>query len=271
MTRAFLLIAACCVAFPPSGAPAASFAPHRAIYDLSLRSAERDSGIVAVSGEMAMAFAESCEGWTMEYRSAFEIGVGGEDAIRVLTNVTSWESRDGLEYRFNVRNLTSGQGEERIEGTARISGPGKAGIARYEKPANHTVQLPAGTLFPTAHTEAVLRAAGPVSASIRRYVFDGYDGEGLYDVNAVVGAPIAALPQRPVLAPLAGLRAWPAQIAFYRSGAAIAEPDHEVGLRLYENGVGDDMTIDFGRFKVLARLRSLDLDARPRCEAAPRR
>jgi hypothetical protein len=270
VTRAFFLLAVCCAAFLPSAAPAGSFAPHRAIYDMSLKSADRDSGIVAVSGEMAMDFAESCEGWTMEYRSAFEISVGGEDTIRVLTNLTSWESRDGLEYRFNVRNLTSGQDEARIEGTARIAGPGKAGVARYEKPASQTVELPAGTLFPTAHTEAVLQSAGRVPASLRRYVFDGYDGEGLYDVNAVVGMPIAAPPQRPVLAPLAGLRAWPAQIAFYRSGAAVAEPDHEVGLRMYENGVGDEMTIDFGRFKVLARLRALELGARPRCEAAPR-
>jgi hypothetical protein len=35
--------------------------------------------------------------------------------------------------------------------------------------------------------------------------------------------------------------------------------------------VGDDMTIDFGQFKVLARLRALELGARPHCESLPGR
>ena len=266
MRIAALLVAALAATLLPAIAAAGVFAPHRALYEMTLRSSERDSGIVSVRGEMLADWGETCEGWTLEHRSSVDIEVGGESPLRVTTAVTTWESRDGLTYRFSVRNTERDGSEERIEGTARLDGPGQGGTVRYEKPEARSQSLPPGTIFPTAHSEEVLAAAGDNPVSFRRVVFDGMSDDGLFEVNAVIGvANPAGPPLREASKPLEGLKSWPTHIAFYRHGSADAVPDNEIIFRMYENGVSDDMTIDFGRFKVLARLKALELSPRPSC------
>ena len=251
----------------PGPAAAQKFAPHRALYDMSLRSSERDSNIVSLRGEMMAEWGETCEAWTLEHRSSFEIDVGGEQTVRISTNIATWEARDGLSYRFNVRNIERDGDEERIEGSATLDGPGMGGMVRYVKPETKTMPLPAGTIFPTAHTEEVLGRAGEEPVSFKRIVFDGLSGDGLFEVSAVVGAPYPPAPvEREAAKPVAGMRAWPAHVAFFRYGGADATPDNEVSFRTYGNGVSDDMIIDFGQFKVLAKLKALELGARPTCK-----
>jgi len=250
----------------PAGA-AGKFAPHRALYDMSLKSSDRDMSVLAVNGEMMADWGETCEGWTLEYRSALEIEVPGEDAMRITTNVSTWEARDGLSYRFTVRNVERDGDEERIEGTARLDGKGQGGTAHYTKPEEKAFTLPPGTIFPTAHTEAVLAAAGDQPASFRRIVFDGLSTDSLFDVSAVMGAPNPdGGPVRDAAKPIAGLKSWPAHLAFFHYASQDAAPDNEMSFRMFANGVEDEMTIDFGRFKVLAKLKALELSPRPTCK-----
>jgi hypothetical protein len=262
-----ILLAALVLAAVPGLATADKFAPHRALYDMNLRYAERDANIVAVRGEMLADWGETCEGWTLEHRSTFDIEVAGEDPVRVTTNVTSWESRDGLTYRFSVRNVERDGSEERIEGVARLEGKGMGGTVAYTKPEAKTVPLPVGTIFPTAHSEEALAAAGSHAATFKRIVFDGLSGDGLFEVSAVIGAPHPkGSTEREVVKALAQLSSWPTHIAFFRHGSADAAPDNEMSFRMYENGVSDDMMIDFGTFKVLARLKALELVPRAVCK-----
>lgn len=266
------LLAALALVALTAAASAGEFVPYRALYGAALKSAERDSAVADVSGQIEEEWNESCDGWTMQQRTALDVAIGGENSVRVLSNVTTWESRDGLTYRFSVRNRSSNAAEERVEGMARLKGPGEGGTARFERPKRRVLALPPGTIFPTAHTDAVLAAAQGAPVTFERTVFDGLSGDGLFDVSAVLGRPAVspADPARKALMPLAGLRVWPAQVAFYEHGSKAAEPDHEVGLRLYDNGVTDDMVMDFGDFTVLATLKALELAPRPTCRAQAR-
>ena len=261
------LLAALAFAALTAAADAAQFVPYRALYDMTLNSATRDSAVANVTGQIDEEWNETCDGWTMQQRTALEVAIGGEASVRLLSNVTTWESRNGLIYRFNVRNRSSDSEEERIEGMARLAGPGKAGTAKFEQPEARSMKLPAGTIFPTAHTNAVLEAAKDAPTALTRVVFDGLSGDGLFDVSAILGRAAAsdAAPSAKVRKVLAGLRAWPAQIAFFRHGSHDAEPDHEVGLKLYENGVTDEMILDFGPFTARATIKALELSPRPAC------
>ena len=256
----------------PDLARAQYFAPHRALYTMSLHGTDHDPSILSVEGEMMDEWGESCEGWTLEHRSSFEIGVGGEQSIRLATQIATWEARDGLSYRFSVRSLRDG-GEERIEGAARLDGPGKGGSVHYSRPKEKTKPLPAGTIFPTAHSEEILSRAGESTGestvSFKRTVFDGLSGDGLFEVNALIGPPQRPGPaERAAAKPVASLRSWPTQVAFYRYASPDAAPDNEVSFRMYANGVSDDMIIDFGQFRVLAVLKALELSPRPTCKRA---
>ena len=264
------LLLACGVAIL-NGAAAAEFVPHRAVYDVTLHSAERGSGILAISGEMLMDSNESCEGWTVRYRFSNEIKVARATPVRVIGNATAWESHDGLAFRFSVRNVTSGEPPERIEGSAQLAGPGKAGTARFDMPTPRTVNLPKGTLFPGAHNDAVFVAAESNKTSMQRYVFDGLEGRGLTVVKTVIGKPVTSPPSRAALKPMAGVKSWPVQFSTYSAGSPNAELIHRIGQRMYANGLTDEMIMDSGQFKLSARLKALEFGTRPNCGPTARR
>lgn len=243
-------------------------APHRAVYHLALDRANAGSGVAAVRGEMAIEWLRGCDGWTFEHKSVMSIEFAAGEAIRLTTNATSWESLDGTAYRFSMRNLTGGTESDRIEGTARLDGPGGAGTAVLAAPKSKTYQLPAGALFPIAHTTEVLRraraAAPPVLFS--SVVFDGMGDEGPLSATATIGKMRRAeIPAASPAAKLAGEAAWPVHVAYYPIESPSPTPKQEIGMRLFANGVADDLTIGFADFVVRATLEKLEFVRPAKC------
>src|SRR3546814_14946374 len=89
------------------------------------------------------------------------------DEVDLGWNLVSWESKDGLRYRFYVRKFQNGEMYEELRGDARLDGAGKPGIARYTLPAPKQVELPVGPLFPPAPRLALLEAAAAETPSLR--------------------------------------------------------------------------------------------------------
>src|SRR3546814_2910724 len=104
--------------------------PHKAIYNMALRSG--GSGDIAdVRGTMEFKWADSCDGWTVDQRSVMTFLYNTGDEVDLGWNLVSWESKDGLSYRFYVRKFQNGEMYEELRGDARLDGGGKTGIARY--------------------------------------------------------------------------------------------------------------------------------------------
>lgn len=248
-------------------APAGTLSPHRAVYEMALLNARTGSGIADVRGEMAVQYLRDCQGWTFEHRSELEVAFVETGSIRLSTRATSWESVDSTLYTFSLRHASDGTETERIEGRARISEQ-EEGVAEFTAPKAQRFVLPRGTLFPVAHNDVVLaaavRAGGPVTLS--RHVFDGMGAEGPFEVNAIVGPARPAAVPNPAAEPLAGLAVWRLSLAYFPLAAPEAVPKHELAMRLYANGVADDLTIDFADFTVRAVLEKLELLDAPACK-----
>lgn len=263
--RAIVAVALVGLAAAPAEA-AFELAPHRAIYGVSLASAKSGSGIATVKGEMFADWSESCEGWTLDHRTRLDVAFAPGGVIRLTSAVATWESRDGLDYRFTVRNSANGRVTGRIEGHATLAAPGRAGQVVYDVPAGRTDTLPAGTVFPTRHSVRVLEAAATAPTMISMPVFDGLTLDGAFFISAVLGRPRApAKKPRAALAALEGRLSWPLRMAFFPVAGQDAEPRHEIGMVMYDNGVGEDLLIDFGDFAVRARLIRLEMSERPSC------
>ena len=252
---------------PFSPAIAVEFAAHRALYNLVLEKASTGSGIAGVTGKMAVEWQDSCTGWTFEYHSVIDVEFSESKPIRLTSTATSWESRDGRKYRFNVRHKTDGKEVERIEGVARASA-GKPGHVEFSAPETRRMVLPKGTLFPIAHSLFVMRNAdqGKVPAFLSQTVFDGMDVTGLYQVNAAIGRHRqsgGATPARSQA--LENTKSWHVSLGYFGMKSRKAVPEHEIKMRLYANGVADDMLMDFDEFIIRGRLNKLDLIPNPKC------
>lgn len=253
--------------FPPAIVSAVEFAAHRALYNMALDRARAGSGISGVSGRMAVEWQDSCTGWTFEYHSVIDVEFSEAKSIRLTSTATSWESSDGRTYRFSVRHKTNGKEVERIEGVAKAS-PNEVGYVDFTKPKKRRIALPKRTLFPVAHSLSIMRTAmaekPPTFLSVT--VFDGMDETGLYQVNAAIGRPQKARSgPRALDKALKPIRSWPVNLGYFGLKSRKAEPEHEIKMRLYANGVADDMLMDFDEFTIRGRLDRLDITPRRNC------
>jgi hypothetical protein len=267
MSRARPCLAAVvlCLALPGAAA-AIEVTPHKAIYEMALRSSAGGGDIADVRGTMEFEWADSCDGWTVDQRSVMTFLYNTGDEVDLGWNLVSWESKDGLRYRFYVRKFQNGEMYEELRGDARLYGAGKSGIARYTLPAPKQVELPAGTLFPTAHSLALLENAAAGKPFLWADVFDGSDEAGLFGVGAVIverREATAAAEGRSAL--LSAGPSWHVSLAFFPAAGQGAEPEHEQRLRLHANGVVEDLVLDYGDFSVSATLKRVEKLPPPDC------
>lgn len=243
---------------------AADLVPHTAHYVMKLLSARGGSGIEAVTGDMAIRWEGDCTGWTMSNRTIFDVTYTGGDTVRVTMDASTWEAIAGDRYTYLVRTMFNGKETERVEGKARLDGG--QGIAEFSMPAEKKIALPAGTIFPTAHTRMVLDAAGDTPEIIRATVFDGFTDGGAQFVNAIVGKRLTGDKSKiPGFPGLANQPAWSISLAFFDADKSEAEPNSEIRLKIFRNGIAGMMEMDFGDFRLLADLKDLETEKPPVC------
>ena len=122
------------VAAATTAACAAEIAPHRALYSMSLGSARNDSGVVDARGTMDYEWGETCDGWTIEQRYRLKMRYGETPDVDIVSSFVTWESKDGLRYRFNQKQSRNGELDQDIRGEAKLDAPGKGGDVEFTKP-----------------------------------------------------------------------------------------------------------------------------------------
>jgi len=263
-----ILFAAAAIGGFAAPAAAASLAPHRAIYELSLVSAKSSSSVTGVDGRMLVEWKDVCDGWTLEQRFQMGIQYAEGSDIQSNTSYITWESKDGRRYRFNIRKLLNGELDEEHRGEATLMDrqpeKGSGGTVTFTQPEQKTVDLPAGTLFPTTHTVRLLEAAEADTRFFPRVIFDGADGESATLVGAAIGkggGTAAGVSEVNLPKQLVERPSWPVRMAFFpleTKGPEGEVPDYEMSVRLFENGVAGDMLIDYGDYTVRAVLKTLE-------------
>ena len=228
--------------------------PHRAVYDLALKSTGSDSGIMGVRGRMVLEWADACEGYTTTQQIRMRIEQSQGKLIASDFSVASWESKDGNQFQFKIRNVIDGDLVEEFGGLAKREGADQKGAVSMKKPAPSTIPLPAGTVFPSEHASILTREAQNGAKRIEVRVFDGTGEEGLFDAIAFVTSHVAGGESATGLAELDDQEAWHMRMAYYRVGDTSGLPDYEVGFRLFANGVADQLILDYGNFVVGSKM-----------------
>ncbi|HTV44885.1 MAG TPA: cell envelope integrity EipB family protein [Stellaceae bacterium] len=249
----------------PPLARGAEIAPHRALYIMTLGSARSDSGVVDANGTMDYEWGETCDGWTIEQRYRLQMGYAENRDVDITSSFVTWESKDGLRYRFNQRETRNGELDQEIRGSAELDGPGKGGIARFTLPQQHTLKLAPGVLFPSAHTILLINEASAGKTFLSRQVFDGAADENAVQVSAVISGKLGADPAAGRLGPLLDQPGWNVRLAFFPADPTAEEPDYELGMRLLDNGVSTDMVIDYGDYSIRAKLVAIESLGKPSC------
>jgi len=246
-------------------AMAAEIMPHRALYSMTLGRAAGDGGVTGATGTMAYQWGETCDGWTIEQRYRLKMGYSESPDVTIASNFVTWESKDGLHYRFNQRETKNGSDEDEIRGEAKLDGADKGGTAAFEKPAGKTFALPVGTLFPSAHTILLIDKAQAGENFVSRHVFDGATAENAVLVSAVIGPKVEPDAESAKKSPLLNRPGWRVRLAFFPADPKAEKPDYELGMLLLDNGVSRDMVIDYGEYAIHAKLDDIEPLPKPHC------
>ncbi|NKC31815.1 DUF1849 family protein [Roseomonas sp. BU-1] len=233
-------------------------ASHRAAYRLDLGEA-RNSGIGAVRGAMVFDIADACEGWATRQRMTMTVTDREGQEIETVSDYATYEAKDNSSLRFSLTQSTQGAVSQRVSGEASLQ-PDGSGTVRFSEPAGQEETLPPGTLLPMRHTVLAVEAARAGRRILAAPLFDGTTDEGAQDTTTVVTAWTAGAPN-PRFPLLDGQAAGQMRIAFFERGAAASggasQPEYEVGLRYFDNGVADEIVMDFGDFSVTGQALEL--------------
>lgn len=260
LAGAGLLAGICAVTAVPA-AYAGAVVPHRALYRIELDRATEASGIVGAAGEMAMEWSDACEGWTLKHIFRLQLVFSQQDPTETTVSLSTWEAKDGSSFRFFVRRTVDGVEAAKLSGRATRGASGKS-VAKFDEPEQKEIELPAGTLFPTQHTEALVAAAEEGKRLFTASVFDGSEMTTADEVSAAIGRRLAGA-ENPTKDGLRNGPSWPMRLAYYEAGGRGAEPEFEIEARLFDNGVVDDFVIDYGTFRLAATPERIE--ALPRC------
>lgn len=230
---------------------------HNALYTLTFnakatRQQQSGSDITGARGTMGYEVLDACDGWAVRQKLQMTVTNSEGTDVKMTSDYTTWESKDGLKFRFHMTQMTDSNVTSQTDGDASLTAGGGTGQAHYTRPRDQTKLLPAGTYFPTAHTVAILAAARSGKKFLAIPLFDGTDENGTEDSSiAIVDWKQPFPTSYPALTSLPSARV---RLAFFDRKPATTTPTYQVGLRYWENGVADDMQMDFGDFVMDAKM-----------------
>ncbi len=270
----FLLSSIEASAVPPGAV--ADLAPHRAIYDMSLRNAVAGSNVSEIRGRLVFDFGGSpCAGYSLKSRMVTQ--VVDRDGKATLTDLRSstWEHAAGDKFRFNSSQYVDRQLSDRVVGMAERKAAGAVDVV-IDKPNRQKLKLNGKPLFPTQHSVAILDAARQGTNVVQANIYDGSEkGDKLYETTTFIGKAVAPGPGAPTgvanAEKLDELTSWPVTISYFErvpgSGKDEGLPAYELSFRLFANGVSRDLLIDYGNFSIKGVLSRIDFREPTECPA----
>ena len=259
------LAALVAMASPGNARAAADMVPHQAFYSLHLKSVSPGSTLTEVSGAMYIDWVDSCEGWSSSQRLELRFYDASKPAVDIDSRFASWESRDGLSYRFSVESTRNGQPDKQLNGKASLQGAGQGGQAEFlgTKPAKF--DLPLGTLFPARHMIELIERAAAGDKIVARTVFDGTGDDGPFLVNAVIGPQKPATKDDAVLPNSVNLPYRSMRLAFFNPAKEEDTPFYELSVDLMDNGIARSFVLDYGDSVIGAVLDKIKILSKPKC------
>lgn len=233
---------------------------HRAAYKLTLDRSRDQSDIAQARGVMLYEVLDACDGWATRQRFSLVLTDRDGQDVDTGSDYSTFETKDGRRLRFSLTQTTQGAVTSRVAGEAEITPEG--GVVRYTDPEAKEEPLPRGTMLPMMHTIRSLAAARRGERMLVTPLLDGTSAEGAQDSTTVI-SPWQGPQANARFPDLAALGSARMRVAFFdrndTSGGGASAPDYEVGLRYWENGVADELKMDFGDFVVDGRMEELSL------------
>lgn len=254
-----------------SAADAATVAPHRALYDLTLLRADEGAALQSATGKLAFEIDGSvCDGFTVNFRMATRYRQDEGKVTLIDTMTTTFENAGFTELRHQMKESVDGtlRDSERIK--VNRDTPDSEGNGEISTKPNEPFTIPAGTALPMQHQLRLMNLGEKGGGRDSSLVYDGSDGGKSFRAISFVGREkpaggIARDAGNPAAAPLKSARSWPMTVSYYAADGKTETPEYQVSFDMYENGVVTGLVLDYGDFALSGTLTELKMLDKPNC------
>lgn len=256
MTKAFVLSVGL-LALAAGAAEAAQLVPHRAVYELSAKSASGFGRSGTLRGLLTYELMDDCEGWTINQKAGLDVSGADGEGHRFEWSQATWEAKDGSSYRYFIKDSQDGNTGNQRRGELVYPKAGAAGRLTTELPARGQTDIPP-VLLPVQHTLALIDHAAAGESVYLAQIFDATVDEKPVEISAGFGVAEAD-GKAEDFAPLKGVASRHVDFAFFVQNLPDGTPDFEQSIQLFDNGVVSRVNFDFGGLPVLGTLRKLEV------------
>lgn len=255
---------------------ASGMVAHDALYSVRLVETKSHSQVTNITGDLRYRWRAVCEAWESEHKFDLRYEYADREMMHVKSDFVLYEDFDQQYLNFTTRRSLNGRETERFTGAAEVGMGGEdGGRVTFTQPENKSLALPAGTMFPMAHTIDLLRAMRAGEKFHTAILFDGSDEKGPVQINAVIGPVISERDRERdesgvIDQSLLQGKSYRARLAFFPLESAEMTADYEMDIILHENGIISDMRLEYQDFTIEQKLKALKAQDHG-CLAVPQR
>jgi len=251
-----------------------AIAPHRAVYEITLKEASKRSGIKNMKGRMVYEVrGNECDGISLQYRFLTHITTG-KDQFVSDQQTSTFESADGKSFNFLTKSFLNEQLEETVKGIARQASNGGINVV-LDSPSSQEFDFSKAS-FMTSYLVKMLDLAKKGEHHLRGDLFDGSDGGDetistssfISNLKSIADSKHQHSPD--IIANLKPLQAWSISMSYFKKNiGATAEhlPVFESSFLLYENGVSSDLIMRYPDYSLIGKLSKLEMFENTPCRS----
>ena len=250
---------------------AATIAPHRAIYDLTLLRANEGATVQSANGKLAFEIEGStCEGFTVSFRMATRYQPEEGSATLIDTATTTFEGPGALEFRHQLKETIDGSVKEDMRIKMTRDSVDKAGEGVIATKPDEPFSIPAGAMLPMQHQLRLMALGETGGGRDSSVIYDGSDGPQSFRAISFVGkqklaGAISRDAENTAAGPLKAAASWPMTVSYFKIEGDSDTPEYQVSFNMYENGVATGLVLDYGDFALSGTLRDLKMLDKPDC------
>lgn len=241
---------------------------HKAVYDINLIKTKPGSKVISVKGQVTYEARPDCVGWSSQFDFDMEYVYVDNPPLKMKSTIVSYENVADQSYNFGLERTALGKVVDARKGEARLEDDGLKVHVSAPKDENNIYDAP--VVFPMAHTFNLIQKARAGKRFYSADIYDGFDDTGVMNVNAVITSLDERLAYNrgdeiPELAALDG-EYWRVNLGYFARGDEEAQSLYELRGTLYDNGVLDDVVLNYHDYEISQEIKSIEFLPAPACE-----
>ena len=239
--------------------------PHRVTYQLSLLESDQDAGIQDIKGKTVFSLQRECEGWKSGEDYVMQMVFDGGNELYMASLFESFEDNKGELFSFTINEQSTYEEPLNFDGYATTDRDNNQGNAYFSIEPDAALSLPKQTYFPIEHTVKILEKAQAGETFFNAHIFFGAKpDEALKKTNVIIGKKQKANVTG-VESDLIAAEFYPVNVAYFDPSTVTGLPTYEILFHMQDNGVVTYYQIDYGDFKLSAKINDIKKEAVPTC------